>query len=155
MLGNKSLNMVEVCHALPTILYSQLGISFNARLVVVAFANVGASGGVCVAFVTVILKSLIKLVPAAVPSAMVARMVAVPAIVAWNVVPIMVAPVPPSFCISQTIFWFVALLGITVPESARDISTMVVVGNSVISVTAINPTLKWATNEIFSEAEKE
>ena len=53
MLGDKPLNVVEVCQLPPSLLYSQPVIVLSVILVVVLEDKVGASGAVCVAFVTV------------------------------------------------------------------------------------------------------
>jgi hypothetical protein len=62
-------------------------------------------------------------------------MVAVPAVVALNVLPDMVAPVPFAFLTLHVMVLFVALVGATVPESASDVFVVADVGTPVMPVT--------------------
>ena len=81
------------------------------------------------ASLTVILKSWVKGVVAVKPFATVARICAVPALVTFRVLPLVIfAPVVPALCTLHVIVLFVALLGLTVPVSVKGVPTVAVVG---------------------------
>ena len=68
--------------------------------------------------------------------AMVALTVAVPAAVALNVLPVIVAPVVPAFRTLHVIVLFVAFVGVTVPVSASGVPAVADVGTPLMFVTA-------------------
>jgi hypothetical protein len=62
-------------------------------------------------------------------------MVAVPAEVALKELPLIVAPVPFAFLTLQVMVLFVAVLGVTVPESGSDVFVVADEGTPVMLVT--------------------
>lgn len=86
---------------------------------------------------TVMVKLRVKLVVAVAPFIIVALTTTVPAAVVCSVFSLMVAPVVPGFCMLHDIVRLVALLGTIVPDKARGVPTVAVVGTPVIFVTEI------------------
>jgi len=83
----------------------------------------------------VMVKSCVYAVPCALPLAIVAETVTVPAAVVLKVLPLILAPVVPALLTAHAMVWLVALEGETVPERVRGVPAVPVVGTLEIFVT--------------------
>ena len=114
-------------------LYAVLTVPLGKVVVVI----VGGTG----AGVILTVNGFVKFTPKSVPFSIVAKIVAVPAAVVFNIHPPpegeMVAPVVPALCTLHVMVWLVALLGTTVPVNSNGVPAVAALGTPVMSVTEI------------------